>query len=355
MKHAGRYTVVGAGVLLAALALAMGLTARLREARQVRAAPVLMYHKIGAVTDNAWWVPTDVFERQLRALRNQGYATILPADLINHHRTGKRLPPKPIIITFDDGYRDSLALAEPLLKKYGFRAVVFLPTTFIAETPETRQSFEGQPGLTWPEVKAMQERRTFVFGGHSHRHENLIVAADAEADIRECFDQLRRHAIRPPFAFCYPHGQYNEQTVAAVKRTGFQIAFIGEDRVARTGRTIDLLTMPRVSVMGGRHSFRFSSSHIVTDKTGNNIGLCVRHEGIPIEVSPRLVVSGAAADQCWLPAVEVSNADYEWRWPPLLFPLEGVRMPLRLEIWDKHRLFLLWSVRPGFGLDVRTR
>ncbi|MBI2441034.1 MAG: polysaccharide deacetylase family protein [Lentisphaerae bacterium] len=340
MKHAGRYTVVAVGTLLVAFVCAAGLFAwRLREARQIREVPVLMYHKIGAVTDNAWWVPTDVFERQLRALYFQGYATILPADLVHHHKTGKRLPSKPVLITFDDGYRDSLATAEPLLKKYGFQAVVFLPTAFIAETPETRRSFEGQSCLIWPEVKAMQERRTFVFGGHSHRHENLIVAGDAEADIRECFDQLRRHAIRQPFAFCYPHGEYNAQTTAAVKRAGFQCAFGCEDRVAQTGRTNNLLELPRVSVMGGRHDFRVSNQ---TWAKRTDFTLNVHHEGIPIEVSPRLVVSGAVADQGWLPAVEVGNANYEWRWPRPAAQSKPLP-PLRLEIWDKHRLFLLWS------------
>ena len=184
MKHASAYTRVVAGILLLALVIALGLTVqRLKESRRTHAVPILMYHKIGAVTDNAWWVPTGVFERQLRALRDQGYSTILPADLVNHRKFGKRLPPKPVMITFDDGYRDSLGIVEPLLKKYGFRAVVYLITDTVAETPEARRQYEGMDVLTWPEIKAMQKRGTFVFGGHSHRHQNLAVVDDPYPNI----------------------------------------------------------------------------------------------------------------------------------------------------------------------------
>ncbi|MFH1970517.1 MAG: polysaccharide deacetylase family protein [Verrucomicrobiota bacterium] len=380
LQRCGR---VAAGVLLLAFVVALGLTMqRLRESHRTRAVPILMYHKIGAVTNNAWWVPTGVFERQLRALRNQGYSTILPDDIVNHRKAGKRLPPKPVMITFDDGYRNSLALAEPLLKKYGFRAVVYLITDTVAETPETRRQYEGVDVLTWPEIKAMQKRGTFVFGGHGHRHQNLAALTDPYPDIRECYLRLRRQGIRQPFSFCYPYGQYNARTIAAVKHAGFRSAMVCEDRVALTGKPMNLLALPRVSVMGGEHEFHVKPSRYPPE--GGVIG--IMHTGIPMEVSPRLIWSGlparpsyahrskgfatflrppeqasrrreagaapakagATVEQGWLPAVEVRNADYEWRWPA-----NGSNAaPVRLEIWDKHRLFLMWS---GKIFDSRTK
>ena len=350
MKRASQYTL--AGMFLLAFVIAFGLTVqRLRESRRTRAVPILMYHKIGAVAANAWWVPTDVFERQLRDLRNQGYSTVLPDDIVKHRKTGKRLPPMPVMITFDDGYRDSLAIAEPLLKKYGFHAVVYLITDTVAETPEARRQYEGVDVLTWPEIKAMQKRGTFVFGGHGHRHQNLAAMDDPYPDIRECYLRLRRHGIRQPFSFCYPYGQYNARTIAAVKRTGFRSAMACEDRVALTGKAMNLLALPRVSVMGGEHEFHVNC--LSAGATPDEIVLRSMHTGIPMEVSPRLVLSGATADQglpaCggaigdqgWLPAVEVSNGKYEWRWPR---PANGSNAaPVRLEIWDKHRLFLMFS------------
>jgi len=347
MKRTRRYTLMITGVLLLAFVIALGLgVQRIQESRRTHAVPILMYHKIGTVANNAWWVPTDVFERQLRALRNQGYSTVLPDDIVNHRKAGKRLPPKPVLITFDDGYRDSLTLAEPLLKKYGFRAVVYLITDTVAETPEARRQYEGVDVLIWPEIKAMQKRGTFVFGGHSHRHQNLAVVDDPYADIRECYLQLHRQGIRQPFSFCYPHGQYNARTIAAVKRAGFRSAMACEDRVALTGKAMNLLALPRVSVMGGEHEFHVN--RLSARATPGEIVLHVMHTGIPMEVSPRLVGSRTTADQGlpasgegWLPAVAVSNADYEWHWPQ---PVVGTNAgPVRLEIRDKHRLFLMFS------------
>ncbi|MDP2990996.1 MAG: polysaccharide deacetylase family protein [Kiritimatiellota bacterium] len=340
MKRERQYTLVVAGIILLALVVALGLAVqRLRESHRTRAVPILMYHKIGAIANNAWWVPTGVFERQLRALRNQGYSTVLPDAIVNHHKAGQRLPPKSVMITFDDGYRDSLALAEPLLKKYGFRAVVYLITDTVAETPGTRRQYEGVDVLTWPEIKAMQQRGTFVFGGHSHRHQNLAVVDDPYPDIRECYLRLRRQGIRQPFSFCYPHGQYNARTIAAVKRAGFRSAMACEDRVALTGKAMNMLALPRVSVMGGEHEFHVN--RLSARAAPGEIVLHVMHTGIPMEVSPRLVWSGATTNQDYLPAVEIKNADYEWRWPSPAH--ESNAVPVRLEIWDKHRLFMMWS------------
>ena len=376
MPRARKYTLMAAGVLLVAFVIAFGLSVqRLRESRRTRVVPILMYHKIGNVANNAWWVPTGVFEHQLRDLRNQGYSTVLPDNIVNHRKAGKRLPSKSVMITFDDGYRDSLAKAEPLLKEYGFRAVVYLITDTIAETPEARRQYEGVDVLTWPEIKAMQKRGTFVFGGHGHRHQNLATVADSYPDIRECYLQLRRQGIRQPFSFCYPHGQYNARTIAAVKRAGFRSAMVCEDQVALTGKAMNLLALPRVSVMGGEHEFHVN--RLSASATPGEIVLRIMHTGIPMEVSPRLVWSGTPADQGlpasglparpsyahrsglreggsasakagdaigdqgWLSAVDIRNTNYEWRWPR---PAAGSNAaPVRLEIWDKHRLFLMWS------------
>lgn len=338
MKRKRKYTLAIAGILLLVFAIALGLSAqRLRESRQVHAVPILMYHKIGAITNNAWWVPTGVFERQLRALRNQGYSTVLPDDLVNHRKSGQCLPPKSVIITFDDGYRDSLIIAEPLLKKYGFRAMVYLITDTVAETPEARRQYEGVDVLTWPEITAMQKRGTFVFGGHSHRHPNLVTVEDPDADIRECYIQLSRQGIRQPFSFCYPHGEYNTRIITAAKRAGFRSAMVCEDRVALTGKAMSLLALPRVSVMGGEHEFH--ASRLSASATPGKIGLHVMHTGIPMEVSPRIVWGDPTVDDGWLSAVEVRNADYEWFWPANA----SNAAPVRLEIWDKHRLFPMWS------------
>jgi len=346
MKRESQYTLAVSALLLAAFLAALGMTVqRLRESRRPRAVPILMYHKVGPVDDNAWWVPAERFEQQLRDLRNQGYRSILPQDLVHHRLAGRRLPDKPVLITFDDGYRDTLELAEPLLKRYGFRAAAYLPTAFIGETPAERRAYEGVPCLVWTEVRAMQARGTFVFGGHGHEHRNLAVPDDPSADIRACYDALRTHGIRRPYSFCYPHGQYSAAAVAAVRRAGFRSAMICEDQVAQTGKGMNLLALPRVSVMGGRHRFEVRDLPDLSDPAA--ITVTVRHTGIPLGVSPRLEWRAAGRRRLdWLGPVDVGTGAYAWRWPR---PHAGA-IPVRLEIWDKHRLFRMWS---GVNPDAR--
>ncbi len=298
--------------------------------------PILMYHHVGPVEDSPWWVPPDIFERQLQSLREQGYTSILPSDLAAHWRWGKPLPLRPLIITLDDGYLDSLAVAEPLLAKYGFRAIVYLVTDCVGDCPERRKEIEGSNALTWTEVRAMRARGTMAFGGHSHLHQNLAVTEDPFAPIRECYLQIKKNAGFKPDSFCYPYGQYNGRAVEAVRRAGFTTAMVCEDAVARVGPGVNLLVLPRVSVMGGRH--RFGIVRAREKEEPGEVVARVTHQGIPLEVAPRLKgVPGAG----WLPAQALGNgAEVEWRWT--LVPPVPPDDQLSLELWDRHRLLPLF-------------
>jgi peptidoglycan/xylan/chitin deacetylase (PgdA/CDA1 family) len=328
------------GVLIGAVALLAILAAlaawRAGERRRVQPAPILMYHHIGPAADSAWWVPPDVFERHLRSLREQGYTSIQPADLVAQRRWGQPLPRRPVIITFDDGYLDSLTAAEPLLVKYGFHGTVFLVTDCVGDSSDQRKQFEGADCLTWPEVRAMRARGVLTFGGHAHSHRNLVVANDPFSEARECYLQIKKQAGFKPDAFCYPHGEYNDRVLEAVRRAGWQTAMVCKDEVARTGPALDLLALPRVSVMGGRH--KFLAARAPEKEAAGEIVFRVKHEGIPLEVAPRLP---GAPDGGWLPPRELGNgAEIEWRWPASAPSAPGA--PPALELWDRNRILRLY-------------
>lgn len=89
--------------------------------------PILMYHAFTgdpADVTASTFVSAPAFEEQLQALREAGYETVSFADLINYVYSGGGLPEKPVVITFDDGYASNLAIAAPLLEKYGFSASI---------------------------------------------------------------------------------------------------------------------------------------------------------------------------------------------------------------------------------------
>jgi peptidoglycan/xylan/chitin deacetylase (PgdA/CDA1 family) len=99
------------------------------------AVPVLMYHSIAPeITDWAFsYLSTapEIFEDQIATLQRSGFNTVSLPELYEYVAGRRRLPPKALVITFDDGYLDNWVFAFPILKKYGFKATVFISTDFV--------------------------------------------------------------------------------------------------------------------------------------------------------------------------------------------------------------------------------
>lgn len=345
-----KYVIYKTCITLAVIAVLTGILLALRaETRRPCSIPILMYHEVGENANSAWCVPIETFRSQMISLREQGFKTILPSDVAAHRKWGKSLPPKPVIITFDDGYLCNLTIIEPILKENGFRAMAYLITGQVAETAADRRQYEGKNCLIWPEVLAMQKRRTFAFGGHSHTHKNLAVDANPLMQTSECRRQLLLHGICGPYSFCYPHGEYNPETIKAVKQAGFQTAVVCEDAVATIGSATnlsraasprDLFALPRVSVMGGSHEFKLLNK--AADAKEKALTYRIFHAGIPIEISAGLRGNGNQ-QEIWLPSREVFQGAFELRFV-LPDDIAGQEIKL-LEIWDKHRLFKLATIR----------
>jgi peptidoglycan/xylan/chitin deacetylase (PgdA/CDA1 family) len=232
-------------ILTAAAMIGSGCAAR----REV-AVPILMYHRIDAAMTNEWTVSRDAFEGQLSALRAAGYTSVLPSDLPDIAAGKKPAPAKPIVITFDDGFLSAMTEAEPLLKKYGFRAIDYVITDRVADDEKHRKSFEGAQCLTWPEIRAMRERGTFVFGGHSHTHIALDKSRDAAREISECKRLLVERGGFTSDSFCYPYGTCNDEVVRLVRDNGFTTAMTAFDRIAKIGPRTNLLRLPRLWIRG---------------------------------------------------------------------------------------------------------
>lgn len=88
--------------------------------------PILMYHHLAEEGDGKDIISADVFEEQIKALSDAGYTAVMFSDLYDYVHSGKELPEKSVVITFDDGYMSNYTLAMPILEKYGMRATVFV-------------------------------------------------------------------------------------------------------------------------------------------------------------------------------------------------------------------------------------
>ena len=183
--------------------------------------PILMYHSIsepgadsrhpyfGTVTSPA------VFEQQMRYLHENGFQTLSPADVFANGETSIRIVRKPVIITFDDGFRDFYTNAQPILAKYGFTAIVYLPTAYIQKTTT---SFKGLDCLTWNEVRELS-RAGVLFGSHTVTHPVLKEVAhdQLEAELRDSKATIENELGFAIDSFAYPYA-YPQQNREFVQR-----------------------------------------------------------------------------------------------------------------------------------------
>ncbi|MBC7251332.1 MAG: polysaccharide deacetylase family protein [Anaerolineae bacterium] len=214
--------------------------------RQVNV-PILMYHHIAVPPPDADIYRRDLsvtpenFAAQLQYLAEQGYQTITLYDLVYHLSLGWPLPPKPIIITFDDGYRDNYTNAFPLLRKYGF-----VGTFFILTEPIDQKQGEY---LTWDQVRRMKAAGMDIeVHGRTHRDLRgrdtgfLIWEIVGPQEIIEA-----RTGHQPRF-FCYPSGQYDELVVAMLKSAYFWGAVTIEQGTLHTSE--NLFELQRIRIKG---------------------------------------------------------------------------------------------------------
>ena len=99
---------------------------------QIADVPIFYYHSISDDLTHPWSflsLPTRVFEKQLRYLKDNGFKTLTVSELYSAKKSG--IPDKTVVLTFDDGYLDNWVFAYPLLKKYGLKATIFVNPEFV--------------------------------------------------------------------------------------------------------------------------------------------------------------------------------------------------------------------------------
>src|SRR5580765_8930303 len=98
-----------------------------------RSLRVLMYHKVNDVPNNRMSMPVTLFDEQMAQLRELGYTAVDLDAVLGHYIDGAPLPDGAVLITFDDGYRDNLENAAPVLYKHGYPAVQFVPIAYVSD------------------------------------------------------------------------------------------------------------------------------------------------------------------------------------------------------------------------------
>ena len=140
------------------------------DSRESIKLPILMYHGIaGSSTEESeYFIKAERLESDLKWLRDNGYTTILPSQMIAYAVNGARLPQKPIILSFDDGYCNNYTYAFPLLQKYQAKAVIALIGAESARSSDDIYRLPASCTLSWGEIALMNASGLVEFASHTY-------------------------------------------------------------------------------------------------------------------------------------------------------------------------------------------
>jgi len=224
------------------------------------ALPILGYHNVAMAPKDALfkllYVSPDRFERQLWALRRLGLRGVSTSEGIARLNNGTSRA--YVVITFDDGYADTLDAAAPLLKSYGFRATCYVVSNAVGtyNSWDAELLRESKPLMRRDQLEQWLAAGMEV-GSHSVSHRRLL---ELPQDAARCEIAESRIALRNMLGvqidhFAYPFGHFTADTVELVRAAGYSSAMTVVPGVARTSD--DRLRLPRILVNGERGLWKF--------------------------------------------------------------------------------------------------
>ncbi|WP_127130144.1 polysaccharide deacetylase family protein [Pseudoflavitalea rhizosphaerae] len=206
--------------------------------------PVLCYHQVRnwKPTDSKsardYIVPEAAFAAQMKMLADSGYHTILPDQLYEYLNTGKALPSKPVMLTFDDTDLNQYTFAKPVMDRYGFKGVFFVMTVSL-----------GRPRyMSIEQVKSLSDAGHTI-GSHTWDHHNVkkYQGDDWKVQIEKPSKQLEEITGKRIRYFAYPFGLWNPQAIPELKKRGMLAAF---QLYAPRDQQDPLFTIRRIIVPG---------------------------------------------------------------------------------------------------------
>jgi peptidoglycan/xylan/chitin deacetylase (PgdA/CDA1 family) len=192
--------------------------------------PVLMYHSIDYEKGNELRIPKEKFREQMKYLKEEGFNPISLEELYSHMLLGTKVPVKPVVITLDDGYEDNYTNAYPVLKEFGFKAVIFM-ITGVMDT--------GSTYLTSDQIKEMDKNGVKI-EGHTVNHPKLDTLSYSKQleELAVSKASLEKLLGRDINYIAYPYGKFNNNTLKAVEEAGYKMAFSTQSGLAQKSNGI---------------------------------------------------------------------------------------------------------------------
>ncbi len=183
--------------------------------------PILIYHYVEIVRDKkdatrkSLDIQPQVLEAQIVTLQKAGYTFITPGDIVQI-KSGQIKNKRPIILSFDDGYRDFYTDVFPILKKYRVKSIAYIVPGFL-----------GHPNyMFWSQIKELDTSGLVELGAHTMHHTMLDTQTPqiAEQEIFQSKLAIQLYLGHDIRSFAYPYGHFNATVENLVKSAGFTTA-----------------------------------------------------------------------------------------------------------------------------------
>ncbi len=223
----GIFTLPRRAALTQPLRKALGepffLLARLRGYGTQRF-PILTYHSISDQPGSDVETVTPVnFERQMACLAARGFEAVTVSDLVRT-MAGPPASRRVVALSFDDGYRDNVVSALPILRRHGFRASFYISSAYIGGLSlwNPVDYIGHRPMLDATEIRALSDAGHEI-GSHAHSHVDLtsVDPARVEEELERSQRVLADITGKPVVAFAPPHGRSNGMVAERARRLGY--------------------------------------------------------------------------------------------------------------------------------------
>ncbi|MBQ4110077.1 MAG: polysaccharide deacetylase family protein [Clostridia bacterium] len=201
--------------------------------------PIIMYHQVlkDSVLHGTYVISPEELENDIKYIKSKGYNFVTVSDLVSYVYNNIPLPPKPIILTFDDGFATGYSYVYPILEKYGAKAVISAITIHSEIYSLTEDKHLSYAHLTWDEMKALSdsgivEIANHTYNMHSTEDRKGIKIKDGEnpdeyknllsLDISKAQEQIKSATGKAPVTFTYPFGYSCPEAEDFIRNTGFK-------------------------------------------------------------------------------------------------------------------------------------
>lgn len=216
--------------------------------------PILMYHAVESALRppkyKHFYVLADEFAGQMRMLKRAGYSPITFPMLAAARAGTAALPPKPVLLTFDDGYQNLKTNVFPVMEQLCFAYTILLVSERVGKTNDwvAPEGYDPTPLLSWAEIIEMQKSEYVSFEAHTATHPKLSTLSldDARQELAASKETLEQKLQTPITTLCYPYGDVSESVVDLAQELGYSQAVTTEFGRARP--TDNPLRLPRISV-----------------------------------------------------------------------------------------------------------